>query len=285
MSLVRTVVVAVLIVGSDAGGCNWRPKHRSFVQNTAIFQPDFRYGEFIPQPASEPDSPPEYFPPSVIDSLPNVDTFTIEFHVYDAYLPDTCDSTTPVGQDVSASQSVTIISDAAKDDDGLLDGSIASSGGREGSRPLLNRLFTRDDTPYQLIVDDPIRLGPHKVAVRLRTSTYKKRGTIFASSTDGNNWSLTVTIDGEFSEPRYAIVGGWSGAHAAELEINGTQVYRHEAAIVKKTPPEPANGSTDKPQTKKKEWEWWDLFKSPERSVTEAGISKQGLLRKPRYVP
>jgi hypothetical protein len=282
MLLLRTAVIALLIA-SIGGGCTWRPKHESLIQNTAIFQPDFKYGETIPQPPREVEPPPAYFPPSIIDDLPNVDTFTIDLRIYDAYLPDDDNSTT-VYPNVSSNQSVTIVTDAAKDEDGLVEGSIVNSGGREGTKPLLVALFSGEAPPYQLIVDDPIRLGPHKVAVRLRTSTYKKRSGFFTSSTDGNNWSVTVTIDGERSEPRYTAVGGWTGAHAAELEINGVQVYRHEATVTKKSATDLSSDLNAKEsENKKKEWEWWKIFKSPGYSVTTAGIGARGLLPKPRY--
>jgi len=273
LQILKLATIALAFVTLPATGCGWRPKHESIVRNASYFRPDTQYGEFLPQ--SEREQAPE-FPPSVIDGLPNIDTFTISLRIYDAYLPDS-DATTAVSESVAASQSVTIITDALKDEDGLLEGSVSSDGGREGTRPILNALIEGEKPPYYLLVDDPIRLGPHKVAVRLHTST--------GTSSDGINWSVTITIDGEFSEPRYAIVGRWCGAHAADIEINGVQVYRHEAAVQKKPPTTPVDADAKDAKSKKINWELWKIFTRPERSVTSADIHSIGRLRKPEYRP
>jgi hypothetical protein len=148
------------------------------------------------------------------------------------------------GQWVSASHSVTIITDETKDADGLCEGFAAAAGGRAGSPPLFG-----ESPPYQLIVDDPIRLGPHKVAVRFRTSTYRKPK-FLRPTPDGLQWSITVIIDGEGSQPTYTVMGGWSGAHAAELTINGRLIYRKAAPVPQSTPqppPLPAHTPPDCP--------------------------------------
>jgi hypothetical protein len=267
-------IVIVSVVALHAVGCGWQPKHASTVAASSIFQPDYRWGEQVPQP----ERPPEIVPVSAIDDLPNVDTFTIEFRTYDAKLPTT-GSSSSLYPTVSASQSVTIVTDAGKDEDGLLEGSVHSEGGRPGSS-LLKALFTRPP-PYELIVDDPIRLGPHKVAVRLRTSTYTKPG-IFISESGGINWSVTVTIDGEYSQPKFHLVGGWSGAHAAELEINGALVYRDEAVVLS-TSPSPSDDSKKESKKDSDSWSWTSLLSSPKRSVTSDRINRSGLLPKPEY--
>jgi hypothetical protein len=271
LKLMTIAVVAILAIG-----CGWRPKHASTVDPAALFQPDFQWGERVPQPPE----PLEVISASAVDGLPNIDTFTIEFRAFDAELP-TSDSTT-MTERVTARQSVTIVTDELKDEDGLLEGSVVSDGGRQGNKPVLNLLFGRDDPPYDLIVDPPVRIGPHKVSVRLRTSTYKKPG-IFTSASDGINWSVTVTIDGEFSEPRYSAMGGWSGAHAAELAINGVRVYRHAATVV---PASNKPKDADKKKSDSKKVDWSDLvFTAAKTSATSDGIRVNGLLRKPDYRP
>jgi hypothetical protein len=135
-----------------------------------------------------------------------------------------------------------------------------------------------------LIVDDPVRLGPHKVAVRLRTSNYKKPGWI-RSDSDGTQWNVTVTIDGEYSEPRVTAVGGWTGAHAAELIINNTRVYRHATSISYRSKDADTKNSDGK-DSKPKNITWSDIApRAEEASTTSDDIRVNTRLSKPEFRP
>ena len=145
-----------------------------------------------------------------VDGPSEIDTFTIRFRMVDAQVPPF--GTTPLNERVSAWQTATITTNVAKDDDDLFENSVQSGGGR----------------PNHLVVDSPVRLGPHKMSVQFRNTSTEERA-LFGSPAP--NWSFTVTVDGAYAEPRYEIVGNWSGAHAAELDINGVQIYRQAAKI------------------------------------------------------
>src|SRR5689334_19887500 len=111
------LAAAVAIATVFAAGCGWRPKHASSVEKTAVFQPDYHWGERVPQP----ETPAEVVPASAVDDVPNVDTFTITFRAIDFTLP--ASRITDIPERVVASQSVTIVTDERVDADGLLEGS------------------------------------------------------------------------------------------------------------------------------------------------------------------
>jgi hypothetical protein len=146
-----------------------------------------------------------------------------------------------------ARQVVTIIPDEAVDADGLLDGSKQNLGGLSesfvASQALADgRIDDRDrDTVLGdgelkqgevaagaegMIIDDPVRLGPHQVYVRLRTAGAggpRNRLVIGSPSID---WAFGITIDTSGPEPTYEVVGSWDGYPAAELYINRQPVFR-----------------------------------------------------------
>jgi hypothetical protein len=119
-------------------------------------------------------------------------------------------------------QTATITTNPAKDPDGLLENSVEQGGGRINDASLFNA--RRDVSPDTFVVDDPVRLGPHKMSVCFHTAAGEPSSFM---GTPPLAWSFTVTIDASYSEPQYRVEGHWSGAHAAELEINGVNVYRH----------------------------------------------------------
>jgi hypothetical protein len=155
------------------------------------------------------------------------------------------------GFDVDASsyrakQVVTVIPDEAEDADGLLEGSkqnlegmtesfVASHALADGRIDDRDRDGVLGDGKFKhgeiyantdgMIIDDPIRLGPHSVFIRLRTAVTggpRNRLVIGAPSID---WEFGITIDTSGPEPIYEVVGSWDGYPAAELYINRQPVF------------------------------------------------------------
>ncbi|WP_406697795.1 hypothetical protein V5E97_02910 [Singulisphaera sp. Ch08] len=146
-----------------------------------------------------------------------------------------------------ARQVVTIIPEEDDDPDGLLEGAKQNLGGLSesfvASQALADgRIDDRDrdgvlgDGEFKqgesaavadgMLIDDPVRLGPHTVYVRLRTARTggpRNRLVIGAPSID---WDFGITIDTSGPEPTYEVVGAWDGYPAAELYINRQPVFR-----------------------------------------------------------
>ncbi len=145
-----------------------------------------------------------------------------------------------------ARQVVTVIPDEAEDADGLLEGSKRNLGGItesfDGALALADgRIDDEDRTGAAggrrikheeiavgtdgITVDDPIRLGPHCVSVRLRTGiTGGPRNRLIAGS-PSIDWDIRITIDTSGPEAMYEVAGTWDGYPAAELYINRQPVF------------------------------------------------------------
>jgi hypothetical protein len=143
-------------------------------------------------------------------------------------------------------QEVTIIPEGADDGDGLLEGSKRNLGGVSKSfiafQALANgRIDERDRGGAQgdfasecreasvdargMIIDDPVRLGPHAVFVRLRTSVLGGPRNRLIRGSPSIDWDIGITIDTSGPEPIYEVVGTWDGYPAAELYINRQPVF------------------------------------------------------------
>jgi hypothetical protein len=145
-----------------------------------------------------------------------------------------------------ARQVVTVIPDEAEDADGLLEGSkqnlggitesfdarLAMANGRiddgdrmmapEGRRVEHGKLAVNTGG---MIIDDPIRLGPHCVFVRLRTAFMGGPRNRLIAGSPSIDWDIGITIDTSGPEPIYEVAGRWDGYPAAELYINRQPVF------------------------------------------------------------
>jgi hypothetical protein len=140
-----------------------------------------------------------------------------------------------------ARQRVTVVADAALDADGLVEGSKQNLGGRTESFVAAEALADgriddadRDDVlgdakhrhaaiavdPAGLIVDDPVRLGPRRVSVRLRTAPDGGPRDELIAGAPSIDWDLTLVIDTTGDRPKYELTGTWDGYPACELYVN-----------------------------------------------------------------
>ncbi len=140
-----------------------------------------------------------------------------------------------------ARQIVTVIPDEAEDADGLLEGSKRNIGGitesfdaglalADGRIDDADRTGTPGGRPIKrgevavgtdgLIIDDPIRLGPHCVFVSLRTARMGGPRNRLMAGSPSIDWDIGITIDTSGPEPMYEVAGTWDGYPAAELYIN-----------------------------------------------------------------
>jgi hypothetical protein len=140
-----------------------------------------------------------------------------------------------------ARQRVTIVADAAIDADGLVEGSKQNLGGRTESFVAADALADgriddadRDEIlgdgkqkhaetavdPAGMTVDDPVRLGPRRVSVRLWTSAKGGPRDQLISGAPSIDWDLTLVIDTSGPRPTYELTGTWDGYPACELYVN-----------------------------------------------------------------
>jgi hypothetical protein len=145
-----------------------------------------------------------------------------------------------------ARQVVIVIPDEADDADGLLEGSKRNLGGITESfdaGPALDdgRIDDDDRTVAPggqaikhgeiavdtdgMIIDDPVRLGPHCVFVRFRTALMGGPRNRLIAGSPSIDWDIGITIDTSGPEPLYEVVGTWDGYPAAELYINRLPVF------------------------------------------------------------
>jgi hypothetical protein len=145
-----------------------------------------------------------------------------------------------------AKQIVTVIPDEPDDADGLREGSKRNLGGLSESflaGPALadgridddDRKGTWDGHPIKqgevpvdtqgLIIDDPVRLGPHAVRIRLRTAATGGPRNRLIRGSPSIDWDIRITIDISGPQPTYEISGSWDGYPAAELYINQQCVF------------------------------------------------------------
>jgi hypothetical protein len=140
-----------------------------------------------------------------------------------------------------AKQVVTVVPDEADDADGLVEGSKRNLGGisesfdarlalADGRIDEADRRLTPGGRPIKhaeltvntegMFIDDPIRLGPHRVFVRLRTAALRGPRNPLIVGSPSIDWNIGITIDTSGPDPLYEIAGRWDGYPAAELYIN-----------------------------------------------------------------
>ena len=142
-------------------------------------------------------------------------------------------------------QRVTIVADAAADPDGLIEGTKQNLGGRTESfvsaHALADGRIDDDDRdvvlgdarrkhaevavdPTGMIIDDPVRLGPRRVSIRLRTSEKGGPRDQLIAGAPSIDWDLTLVVDASGPKPTYELTGTWDGYPAAELYVNRTPI-------------------------------------------------------------
>jgi hypothetical protein len=140
-----------------------------------------------------------------------------------------------------AKQVVTVVPDEADDADGLVEGSKRNLGGisesfdarmalADGRIDEADRRLAPGGSPIKqselavntegMIIDDPIRLGPHRVFVRFRTAAMRGPRNPLIVGSPSIDWDIGITIDNSGPEPLYEVAGTWDGYPAAELYIN-----------------------------------------------------------------
>jgi hypothetical protein len=140
-----------------------------------------------------------------------------------------------------ARQQVTIVADGAADPDGLVEGTKQNLGGRTESfvsaQALADGRIDDDDRdevlgdarkkhaevavdPSGMIIDEPVRLGPRRVSVRLRTSDKGGPRDQLIAGAPSIDWDLTLVIDTSGPKPTYELTGTWDGYPACELYVN-----------------------------------------------------------------
>jgi hypothetical protein len=140
-----------------------------------------------------------------------------------------------------AKQVVTVVPDESADADGLQEGSKQNLGGitesfdarlalADGRIDEADRIGAPGDLKIKreevavntdgMIIDDPIRLGPHRVFVRLRTTPVGGPRNRLIAGSPSIDWDIGITIDTSGPEPIYEVAGVWDGYPAAELYIN-----------------------------------------------------------------
>ena len=139
-----------------------------------------------------------------------------------------------------------MITDEASDADGLLEGSkhnlggvsesfLASSVLADGRIDDNDRVGTSGDRGFKqseiavntngMIIDDPIRLGPRTVSIRLRTASMRGPRNRLIVGAPAIDWDVSVKIDTSGPAPTYEVVGSWDGYPAIELYINKQPVF------------------------------------------------------------
>jgi hypothetical protein len=145
-----------------------------------------------------------------------------------------------------AKQVVTVVPDESVDADGLLEGSKQNLGGTtesfdarlalaDGRIDQADRTGAPGDRKIKheevavnidgMIIDDPVRLGPHRVFVRFRTSLVGGPRNRLIAGSPSIDWDIGVTIDTSGPDPLYEVAGVWDGYPAAELYINRQPVF------------------------------------------------------------
>jgi hypothetical protein len=145
-----------------------------------------------------------------------------------------------------ARQVVTVIPDEAEDADGLLEGSQRNLGGItesfDAGLALIDGRIDNDDRTGApggrrikqgeiavdtggMLIDDPIRLGPHRVFVRLRTAFLGGPRNRLVAGSPSIDWDIGITIDTSGPEPIYEVSGTWDGYPAVELYVNRQPVF------------------------------------------------------------
>lgn len=150
-----------------------------------------------------------------------------------------------------AKQVVTLVPDEASDADGLYDSSKLNIGGQTESffaKSALadgklddhdrlhghrkgNQVFPfREKVPVDtsgMLIDDPIRLGPKRVSVRLHTARSGGPRDQLLAGAPSIDWDFTIVIDTSGPTPKYELAGSWDGYPAMEIYINRQPIYQY----------------------------------------------------------
>jgi len=148
-----------------------------------------------------------------------------------------------------AKQVVSVVPDEAIDADGLYNDAKLNLGGRTQS--FIAKLALADgkldiaDTvggkgndlrPLQkevpvdtsgMLIDDPIRLGPKRVSVRLHTAKSGGPRDQLIAGAPSIDWDFTIFIDTSGPAPKYELAGTWDGYPAMEIYINRQPIYQY----------------------------------------------------------
>ena len=149
-----------------------------------------------------------------------------------------------------AKQVVTLVPDESIDRDGLSDNSKLNLGGRtesfiaklalaDGKLDVNDRVFGKanlrgplhKEVPVDvrgMLIDDPIRLGPNRVSVRLHTAASGGPRDQLIAGAPSIDWDFTITIDTSGPEPKYELAGKWDGYPAMEIYVNRQPIYQHK---------------------------------------------------------
>lgn len=151
-----------------------------------------------------------------------------------------------------AKQVVTLVPDEEFDRDGLYDDSKLNLGGRtesfiakaalaDGKLDDLDRTGDPNDERRGagslheriavdvggMIIDDPIRLSPKRVSVRLHTARSGGPRDQLIAGAPAIDWDFTIVIDTSGSQPKYELAGSWDGYPAMEIYINRQPIYQY----------------------------------------------------------
>src|SRR5262249_47537171 len=183
-------------------------REKAFTIELATFIP----ANHLPAPAFHPQSYAHLLPPTRL-------AFAGDYRGFDVDAPS-----------YRARQVVTVIPDETEDADGLLEGSRRNLGGVTesfdaalalvdgridyGDRAAVSgdRRIKRGEIAVDtdgMIVDDPIRLGPHRVFVRLRTAFMGGPHNRLIAGSPTIDWDIGITIDTSGPEPTYEVAGTW----------------------------------------------------------------------------
>lgn len=146
-----------------------------------------------------------------------------------------------------AKQVVTLVPDETLDRDGLCDNSKLNLGGLTesfvASRTLDDGKIDSGDhyekgskkkhqsVPVDtrgMLIDDPIRLGPNRVSVRLHTAPSGGPRDQLIAGAPSIDWDFTITLDTSGPEPKYELAGKWDGYPAMEIYVNRQPIYQHK---------------------------------------------------------
>ena len=121
-------------------------------------------------------------------------------------------------------QTESFIAQLALEDGKLDDRDRRAGGGKLGPSPFHRKVAV--DTGGMLI-DDPIRLGPKRVSVRLHTAASGGPRDQLIAGAPSIDWDLTIIIDTSGPTPKYDVAGTWDGYPAMEIYINRQPVYQY----------------------------------------------------------
>jgi len=148
-----------------------------------------------------------------------------------------------------AKQVVTVVPDETLDADGLFNDSKLNLGGRtesfiaklalaDGKLDIADRVGGKGNEPRPLqkevpvdtsgmLIDDPKRLGPKRVSVRLHTAISGGPRDQLITGAPSIDWDFTILIDSSGPAPKYELAGTWDGYPAMEIYINRQPIYQY----------------------------------------------------------